>query len=255
MNACYSPSYPDGAVYRCKSNSCRNSMSIRLNSWVSQSKLSLKGFAHVLACWVEGFDINTTSKTTGVCKRTIHEWFKKFRDIAEKEYRSDIAQNLLGEGVVQIDESHFFGAKYHLGGALERDDIWVFGEIDTKTMRVVAEICEKRSADVLIPIINDRCSTVKQNSEIWSDQWKAYDSLCNYGFIHKTINHSENFVDPITKVNTQKIEGTWNLIKNFLKKHNYRDRNHLESYIHEWCFRRNIGNTFEKCWKAIIGNS
>ena len=56
-------------------------------------------------------------------------------------------------------------------------------------------------------------STVKPFSTIWSDQWKAYNTLSNYGF-----NHSKNFVDPSTGVNTQKIEGTWNIIKQFLDK-------------------------------------
>ena len=82
-------------------------------------------------------------------------------------------------------------------------------------MRVVAEVCGDRKAETLIPIIQ---STIKPNSEIWSDLWKAYGSLNNLGFTHKTVNHSENFVDPNTKVNTQKIEGTWSLIKKFLKK-------------------------------------
>ena len=69
----------------------------------------------------------------------------------------------------------------------------------------------------------------------------------------QTVNHSENFVDPITKVNTQKIESTWNSIKKFLDRNCYKSRSNLERYVHEWCFRRNIGNTFEKCWMNIIG--
>ena len=108
------------------------------------------------------------------------------------------------------------------------------------------EICDIRKAETLIPII---ASTVKPFSIIWSDQWKAYNTLSNYGF-----NHSKNFVDPSTGVNTQKIEGTWNIIKQFLDKNGLKDSKNLELYVHEWRFRRNIGNTFDKCWKAIIGN-
>ena len=37
-----------------------------------------------------------------------------FRSIAEKEYRSDIDKHKLGIGIVQIDESHFFKAKFNL---------------------------------------------------------------------------------------------------------------------------------------------
>ena len=132
---------------------------------------------------------------------------------------------------------------------MNRDEIWLFGEIDSETLRVVVEICDDRKAETLIPII---ASTVKPFSIIWSDQWKAYNTLSNYGFNHYTVNHSKNFVDPSTGVNTQKIEGTWNIIN--LDKNGLKDRKNLELYVHEWCFRRNIGNTFDKCWKAIIRN-
>ena len=37
-----------------------------------------------------------------------------------------------------------------------------------------------------------------------------------------------------------------------LRENNVKDRDSVESYVHEWCFRRNIGTTFEKCWKAIL---
>ena len=248
MKLCYSDRYPDGAIFKCINRTCRNTMSIRFNSWISDAKISLKQFTVILACWSEGLNIKSTSKITIVSERTINNYFAMFRSIAEKEYRSDIDKHKLGIGIVQIDESHFFKAKYNVGSGLKRDAVWVFGEIDIETNRVVAEVCDDRSAETLIPIIT---STVNSNAIIWSDKWKAYDTLYNYGFTHQTVNHSENFVDPITKVNTQKIESTWNSIKKFLDRNCYKSRSNLESYVHEWCFRRNIGNTFEKCWNII----
>ena len=66
------------------------------------------------------------------------------------------------------------------------------------------------------------------------------------------VNHKENFKDPITFVHTNKIEGNWNALKMFLRKNNVKSREWVESYVHEWCFKRNIGNTFEKCWNTIL---
>ena len=49
-----------------------------------------------------------------------------FRSIAKKEYRSDIDKHKLGIGIVQIDESHFFKAKYNVCSGLKRDVGWGF---------------------------------------------------------------------------------------------------------------------------------
>ena len=130
MKLCYSDRYPDGAIFKCINRTCRNTMSIRFNSWISDAKISLKQFTVILACWSEGLNIKSTSKITIVSERTINNYFAMFRSIAEKEYRSDIDKHKLGIGIVQIDESHFFKAKYNVGSGLKRDAVWVFGEID-----------------------------------------------------------------------------------------------------------------------------
>ena len=213
---------------------------IRFNSWISDAKISLKQFTVILSCWYEGLDIKSISKITTVSEGTIKNYFAMLISIAEKEYRLDIDRNKLGIRIVQIDENHFFKAKYNVGSGLKRNEVWIFGEIDIETNRVVAEVCYDIYAETLIPIIT---STVNSNAIIWSNKCKAYDTLDNYGFIHNT----ENFVDPITKVNSQKIESTWNSIIRFLNKNNYKSRSKIESYVHEWCFRRNIVNTFDKC--------
>ena len=127
--------------------------------------------------------------------------------------------------------------------------LWFVGAVDYVTNRVAMELCTSRSSDVLIPIIQSTCYP---GSTIWSDKWKAYSSLKNYGFNYSFVNHSVNYVDPITGVNTNKIEGNWSALKLFLRQHNVKNRDWVESYVHEWCFRMNIGYTYQKCWDAIM---
>ena len=44
--------------------------------------------------------------------------------------------------------------------------------------------------------------------------WRAYSGIqSESGLAHETVNHSENFVEPITLNHTNTIEGTWNGIK------------------------------------------
>jgi hypothetical protein len=41
------------------------------------------------------------------------------------------------------------------------------------------------------------------------DGWPAYGNLNAIGYSHFTVNHQENYVDPVTRVNTQATEWSW----------------------------------------------
>ena len=120
-----------------------------------------------------------------------------------------------------IDESYFRGRrKYNRGRMLQGDlesgyesegntgDLpgpWVLG-ICTKQSHVRFIIVQNRTARTLIPLIE---SNVLPRSLIWTDEWESYTSLSTIGYEHETVNHSENFIDPVTGANTQKIERAW----------------------------------------------
>ena len=51
---------------------------------------------------------------------------------------------------------------------------------------------------------------------IVSDQWAAYRNIPNwigFNYVHETVNHEQNFVDPITGAHTQRIEAHWGHVK------------------------------------------
>lgn len=86
---------------------------------------------------------------------------------------------------------------------------------DVKQPEIFKEICmfivQRRDAQTLIPLITRH---VNVESEIVSDEWRAYSKLKKYGFKHYKVNHSENFVDPKTGKHTQLIECLWGIAKN-----------------------------------------
>ena len=54
---------------------------------------------------------------------------------------------------------------------------------------------------------------VEEGSITFTDEWKGYGKLNGLGFFHYTVNHSRNFVNPLSGVHTQKIENLWCMVK------------------------------------------
>ena len=110
--------------------------------------------------------------------------------------------------------------------------VWVLGMVDiSRSRRVgVMEIVDSRDAQTLLPIIQWH---VRPGTIIHTDQWAAYNQLQHIGFTHHTVNHSLNFVDPVTQVHTQNIESYWGRKKMKLKRMRGTTREMLPSYLDE----------------------
>ncbi|BHF83531.1 hypothetical protein SprV_0902667400 [Sparganum proliferum] len=54
---------------------------------------------------------------------------------------------------------------------------------------------------------------VAPGSVIVTDQWEGYAPLVEEGYQHRMVNHSTNFVDPVSGKNTNAIEAHWSRIK------------------------------------------
>lgn len=55
-----------------------------------------------------------------------------------------------------------------------------------------------------------------------SDCWKLYADLEDYlpelNLVHRTVNHTQKFIDPCSQSHTQNIESLWSVIKRKLRK-------------------------------------
>ena len=246
MHLEYSSNNTDGAAWRC--SACKRRLSIRYDTWTSRSNLSLRLLVKILAYWCDNRSVSNTIADLQISNVTVISKFSEFRKVAQKLYKKDIALNPFGGQLpVQVDESHFFKAKSNVGRTIALPAIWVFGILDMKSNRILMEIVRKRDADTLIPIIQ---TAVIQGTTVWSDGWGAYTNLPSYGYPHQTVNHSIQFV-AANGINTQRIESTWSSVKRWLSKISITSREHLEEYLHEYCFRRNIAPDFATCWHLL----
>lgn len=125
-----------------------------------------------------------------------------------------------GDGiVVEIDEAKFGRRKYHRGRVVE--GIWVFGAIQRATdetqRRMFMLPVSDRSSATLIPLITKWIKPGKYiffilESIIMSDGWASYIGISDIpemNYTHLVVNHSENFVDPVSGACTNQIEGNW----------------------------------------------
>ena len=143
--------------------------------------------------------------------------------------------------VVHINESLFsHKCKAHRGRPL-KEDVWVFGIVDTfhtpalGYMRVVL----RRDARTLLLIIQ---TTVAPGSIVHSDEWAAYRSIqSTTGLTHRTVNYSLHFVDPTTGVHTNNVESYWNRAKLKLKAMRGCTKDQLPSYLDEFMLKERFG--------------
>lgn len=88
----------------------------------------------------------------------------------------------------------FYFTQYNRGRRVE--ERWVFGMVNMdRPTQAMFFYVPRRNAATLHPIIQRH---IPAGSTVVSDEWRAYHGLGNIGYLHLTVNHSRNFVNPQT---------------------------------------------------------
>ena len=97
----------------------------------------------------------------------------------------------------------------------------------------VMELVQRRDAATLLPIIHRH---VRPGTIVWSNKWAAYRRVQTLPPVsqHSTVNHSIEFVNPVTGVHTQHVESYWNWVKTKFKKMKGVQETMLSSYLDEY---------------------
>ena len=126
-------------------------------------------------------------------------------------------------------KSKFGKHKYNKGRLVEGQ--WVLGRICREDKEIFLIPVASHDKETLIPLLIER---IRPGSIIYSDCWKSYDCLDQYDFSHLTVNHSLNFIDPMTGCHTQNVESMWWSVKRSLPdtmtRHGQLDL-HLAEYL------------------------
>lgn len=230
--------YGNKAIFRCKA--CKKTESMRTGLIIEGSRLALSSIHAILCAWWHGTTISMTAQSTNVQLRTVWSWFKLCRAMCVSFF-IDNPILIGGQGItVEIDEALVLGRRKYNRGHV-RQQIWIVAGVERRGPygqigRMFAVPVVHRTKAILKAIIVQH---VLPLSTIITDQWRGYNGVADTQnrYTHLTVNHSRNFVDPVTGAHTQAIEGTWTHLRNTLPRNGLRF-SALREHIAEFLYRR-----------------
>eukprot|EP00171_Calliarthron_tuberculosum_P022331 IDg22331t1 len=240
------------------------------------SRLALHDILVLLYIWLYArMPVRHVEAVTGHSQATIVDWNNFSRTTCGKILDTQPKLVGTGEAPVKIDESYMCGRrKYGKGRLLAGDrtttrpdteelpgwngseqpseeeeegttttDFVRFGE-DDLSWRWVVGIWKSSKQCRFVRVPNRTKKTmnavitryVASGSHIQTDMWGGYNDLNELGYVHSTVNHSENYVDPESGAHTNDIEGAWNIAKAPYKRMRG-NRMHLQSHLDEAAWR------------------
>lgn len=135
-----------------------------------------------------------------------------------------------GPGVVfELDEAKFGKRKYQR--VIEGQCVFDALENDNP-MNLFMVPVPQRGSQTLLTIIKER---IRPDS--MSDCWRSYNCLQDESYVHQTVNHSQNFVDPATGAHNQNIERASREVRWKIPRCGRSETNFV-GYLSEYMFKR-----------------
>ncbi len=227
---------------------CSSSFSCHNNTWFKRYNptLMLKWLLAVYRSKTN--NSNEIMAHAGICSRTHTKYRRGYEQLTNHYGNFVMNKPLKLEGIVQLDET-WIGSKrkHNVGRCSDSSGKWVFGMLSVTTGTFIAYIVPNRNSSTLINLI---LRHVTKNATIYSDGWRGYKDLTQYGYKHFTVLHNRHFVqryvnvttNKIRVVDTQKIERLWRDMKSYIMNrlrgisYTYSD---IQGAIFEFMYRKN----------------
>ncbi len=229
---------------RWQCRECGRQYSVKLNTIFEDSAIPLQKWLPamwLLANCKNGISSYEIARDIGVTQKSA--WFMLHRIREAMKNRSVKKLGPSGKPV-EVDET-FVGGKMKNMHASRRNKLQLAEYGDNKT--AVMGMLDRYAREVRVKVIPDVTRATLQAEilrqivpvgTVYTDQHSGYDGLKAQAFIHKTVNHLEEYVRG--KVHTQGIENFWSLLKRGLKgTYVAVEPFHLEAYADEQAFRYN----------------
>ena len=203
------------------------------NKYLKRSHISDQQFRRVVRLFCEDMTAVQIASLTGLNRNTVNRLLTHIRQVIVRHCEAN--SPLSGE--VEIDES-YFGPRRVRGrrGRGAGKKVIVFGLLK-RNGKVYTQIVPNVSRDTLKQIVQAK---VEPNSTIYSDGWKSYDGLVDWGYKrHYRVNHGDNeFARGNSHING--IENFWGIAKVRLAKLRGLRQDHFNLHLKECEFRYNM---------------
>ena len=242
---------------RVLGNKCGGETSIFKDTIFERSKIDVQKYIFILYEWSVDTPTDKTAIEYSCNQSTISRLFSEFREIACFFYNIENNETIGGENIiVQIDKTCIVKNKNHNERILSYQKWMISGVVLGNNDRYFIKYVERRDQTTLIDVIRRK---IAPRSIIMTDMWGGYVNLASilheYEFTHMTVNHSNNFINPITGANTQSIESFWSVIKRKFRKKgtNHGNFKNVEKKLIKDLFKKKYKNEiFEKMIFLIL---
>ena len=140
-------------------------------------------------------------------------------------------------------------------GTLEKEKPPIFGMIQ-RSGEVVIQMLPNVQQATIAPLIK---TTVLPGTLVFTDEYNIYDRLPQWGYEHKTVNHSQGEYardedgDGFHEVHVNTMEGFWSLLRSWLRPHRGISQEKLPSYLSFFQFVHNEKVRGKRLLHSLIG--
>lgn len=200
------------------------------NKYLKRSHISEAKFRQITQLFCKDLTATQIAELTGLNRKTVNRILTHIRTVIAT-YCESISPL---SGKVEIDES-YFGPRRVRGAGRK---VIVFGLLK-RNGKVYTQIVPNVSRETLKQIVQAK---VEPDSTIYSDGWRSYDGLVDWGYKrHYRVNHDSNvFVNKTNPKNhINGIENFWGVAKVRLAKLRGLRRDHFNLHLKECEWRYN----------------
>lgn len=139
-------------------------------------------------------------------------------------------------------------------GTLANEKPPIFGMIQ-RSGEVVIRLLENVQQETIKPLI---LRTVAEDSQVYTDEYNIYNRLEEWGFKHKTVNHSareyarDEDGDGFCEVHSNSMEGFWSLLRPWLRPHRGISQDKLPLYLSFFEFVHNVKKRGKRLLSSLL---